>query len=285
MGCRISGVTCCWLGEWIAARDYLERGLLLYDPARRSSYAELTVDDTHVVLLTYLAWTLLCLGHLNQARAKREAALAEARLLAGAFTLAHSLSRATHAEAIVVGPSGAVLYADEYVSLTERRSIGFYGVEAVIFQGWCLTMLGQREKGITQLTRGLAAYRAQALLHLPTHLTLLADAYREAQQPENGLRQLVEAISVTDRTQSRYYEAEMHRVRGELFLSMHNEGAAEASFRKAINVAQHQARRLGNYAPLPASPASGATRASAPKPVIFSRQSTAGSAKVSTRRS
>jgi predicted ATPase len=32
----------------------------------------------------------------------------------------------------------------------------------------------------------------------------------------------------------------MHRVRGELFLSMHDDGAAEASFRKAINVAQHQ---------------------------------------------
>ena len=67
MGCRIRGVTCCWAGEWIAARDYLERGLSLYDPAHRSSYAELTVDDTHVMLLTYLAWTLLCLGYLDQA--------------------------------------------------------------------------------------------------------------------------------------------------------------------------------------------------------------------------
>src|SRR6516165_7052348 len=207
MGCRISGITCFWLGESIAARDYLEQGLLLYDTAHRSSYAELTVDDTHVVMLTYLAWTLLCLGHLNQARAKREAALAEARLLARAFTLAHSLSRATHAEAIIVGPSGAQLHADELVSLTERRSIGFYWAEAVIFQGWCLTMLGQREKGITQLTRGLTAYRTQALLHLPTYLTLLADAYRKEQQPQNGLRQLEEAISVMDRTQSRYYEA------------------------------------------------------------------------------
>jgi hypothetical protein len=49
------GTTCCWLGEWIAARDYLERALLLYDPAHRSSYAELMADDTHVGLLTYLA--------------------------------------------------------------------------------------------------------------------------------------------------------------------------------------------------------------------------------------
>jgi class 3 adenylate cyclase len=55
MGCRICGVTCCWIGEFIAAHDYLERGLLLYDPAHRSRYAELTVDDPYVVLLTYLA--------------------------------------------------------------------------------------------------------------------------------------------------------------------------------------------------------------------------------------
>src|SRR6516164_2995730 len=200
MGCRISGVTCCWLGEWIAARDYLERGLLVYDSADRSSYAELTLDDTHVVMLTYLAWTLLYLGYLDQARAKREAALAEARLLSRAFTLAHTLSRATEAEAIVVGPSGALLHADEWVSLTERHSIGFYLAEAMIWQGWCLAMLGQKEKGITQLMRGVAAHRAQGLLHLPTCLTLLADAYRKDQQPQNGLRQLEVAISVTDRT-------------------------------------------------------------------------------------
>jgi predicted ATPase len=241
MGCRISGVTCCWLGEFIAARDHLERGLLLYDPAHHSSYAEPTVDDTHVVLLSYLGLTLAHLGYLDQARAKREAALAEARLLSRAFTLAHTLVLATHAEAIVAGPSGTLLQANELLSLTESQSISEFSAHAMAFQGWCLTMLGQREKGVTQLTRGLmAAYRAQGLLNVPTYLTLLADAYRKAQQPQNGLRQVQEAISVTDRTQARYHEAEMHRVQGELFLSMHDDGAAEASFRKAITVAQHQ---------------------------------------------
>jgi predicted ATPase len=243
MGCRISGVTCMWLGEFIAAHDYLERGLLLYDPAHRSRYVELTVDDPHVMLLTYLAWTLLCLGCLDQSRAKRDAAMAEARLLSRAFTLAHALSRATHAEAIVVGPSGALLHADELVSLTEGHSIDFYLAEAMIIQGWCLTMLGQREKGVSQLTRGLAAYRAQGLLQVPMGLTLLADTYRKVQQPQNGLQQLEDAINVTDRTQGRYYEAEMHRVRGEIFLSMHDNSAAEASFHKAINVAQHQSAK------------------------------------------
>jgi predicted ATPase len=135
------------------------------------------------------------------------------------------------------------LYADEWVTLTERHSIGTFSASAMIWHGWCLTMLGEPEKGITQLTRGLAAYRAQGLLHVPTHLTLLADAYRKVRQPQDGLQQLVEAVGVTGRTEARYYEAEMHRVRGELFLSMHDEGAAEASFRKAINVAQHQSAK------------------------------------------
>jgi predicted ATPase len=110
----------------------------------------------------------------------------------------------------------------------------------MMFQGWCLAMLGQGEKGVTQLKHGLPAYRAHGLLHLPMFLTLLADAYRKLQQPQDGLRQVLEAISVTDKTQGRYYEPEMHRVQGELFLSMHDDGAAEASFRKAIAVAQHQ---------------------------------------------
>src|SRR6516165_8093957 len=112
-------------------------------------------------MLTYLAWTLLCLGYLDQAQAKREAALAEARLLSRAFTLAHTLSRATEAEAIVLGPSGALLHADEWVSLTERQSIGYYLAEAMMFQGWCLAMLGQGEKGVIQLKHGLPAYRPQ----------------------------------------------------------------------------------------------------------------------------
>jgi predicted ATPase len=195
------------------------------------------------MLLTYLAWTLTSLGYLDQARSKREAALAEAGRLSRAFTLAHALSRATQAEVIVATPSGTLLHANELVQLTERQGIDFFSAEAVALQGWCLTMLGQHEKGIAQLTRGVAAFRTQGLLHLPMFLTLLADAYSKVQQSQNGLRQLAEAFSVVEKTQGRYYEAEMHRVQGELYLSMHDDGAAEASYREAINIAQHQSAK------------------------------------------
>src|SRR5262249_11918686 len=59
-----------------------------------------------------------------------------------------------------------------------------------------------------------------------------------------GLMQLDEAIGLIDETAARNYEAETHRVRGELLLLMHDSDGAEASFRKAIGVAQHQSAKL-----------------------------------------
>ena len=65
MGCRISGVTCCWLGESIAARDYLERGLLVYDSSlghRRKllrAIAELNDADESIPQLAAAAAPLM----------------------------------------------------------------------------------------------------------------------------------------------------------------------------------------------------------------------------------
>ena len=112
------------------------------------------------------------------------------------------------------------------------------------YQGRCLTMLGQPEKGITRLTHGLAGSRAQGPRRLPMHLTFLADAYRKVQQSQHGLMHIGEAISLTEETQTRHYEPETYRVQGELLLAMHDHRAAEASFRTAINVAQRQSAKL-----------------------------------------
>ena len=43
---------------------------------------------------------------------------------------------------------------------------------------------------------------------VPYFLTLLAEAYGAASQPETGLRLLDEARAVMDSTQERFYEAE-----------------------------------------------------------------------------
>jgi predicted ATPase len=71
----------------------------------------------------------------------------------------------------------------------------------------------------------------------------LAYGYSRAGQPEEGLRVLSGALRTVNRTDERYYEAEVHRLRGDLLLAqggVEAETEAEASFHKAIEVARRQ---------------------------------------------
>jgi predicted ATPase len=61
-----------------------------------------------------------------------------------------------------------------------------------------------------------------------------------AARPKEGLDCLAEAAAVVETTRDRWAEAEMHRMRGTLLLSMHDQAAAEDSFHEALAVAQRQ---------------------------------------------
>ncbi len=78
-------------------------------------------------------------------------------------------------------------------------------------------------------------------------LVLLADAYGKKGEIKKGLSSLSEAQTIIEKTGAGFYEAELHRTRGEL-LQMQDtpdENGAEISFRKAIDIAQHkQAKSL-----------------------------------------
>src|SRR5271166_427896 len=115
----------------------------------------------------------------------------------------------------------------------------------MVNRGWCMVALGQEKEGINQATQGLVALRATgARGHVPAILTLLADAYRMAGQPEAGLARLDEAEELIGETQERRIEAEMHRLRGELLKDTGDRALAEAYFRKALGLAQRQSAKL-----------------------------------------
>jgi predicted ATPase len=107
-------------------------------------------------------------------------------------------------------------------------------------------MLGQDDKGMTELTRGLAAYRTtqSSELFLPMLLTWFADACSNVHQAQHGLQQIMEAVRLCKETRDKYYESEVNRVRGKLLLMIHDHDAAEACFREAIEIARFQGAKL-----------------------------------------
>ena len=104
-------------------------------------------------------------------------------------------------------------------------------------------MQGRVEEGLAQLRQALAAWRAMGAGLAVSHwLVLLAEAYRQAGQAEEGLRLLDEALAHVDHTGERHYAAEVYWLKGELLLqqAVPDEAQAESSLRQALAVAHQQ---------------------------------------------
>jgi tetratricopeptide (TPR) repeat protein len=240
-GSQLSGNICFYLGKFTDVRAYLENALSLWDPTHRA-FAP-TAEDPSVGARFHLFRTLLCLGHLDEARKWRDEALAEAERLSP-FMRAFALRQAWYGNWAVEGAHAAqtmLASAKDVVAISDEH--GFRDSSAVgnIMRGWCLCALGQGAEGIALLLQGLTVCRAGGRnLMIPFFLTVLADAYGMAAQPQEGLGQLAEAARLVETTHERWTDAEIHRLRGKLLLSTHECAAAERSFRCALEVAQRQ---------------------------------------------
>src|SRR5262249_43055260 len=85
----------------------------------------------------------------------------------------------------------------------------------------------------------------------PYFLALLADAERRLGRCANGLYRLDEGLAVVEELSDRFYEPELHRLRGELMLDQQSganmrseaEDEAEASYRRALQVGRKQSAK------------------------------------------
>jgi predicted ATPase len=245
IGSGVSGNIYCFLGNFIDARAYYENFLSLWDPMDRAFASG--PDDAYVGNLIHLSRTLLCLGYVEQARLRRDEALAEARRLSS-YNLAFALSQALYGDWAIWGMKSAQTMhrsADEVLAISTEQGFPQWIMIANIMRGWCLGTMGQAEEGISLVLQGLANRRATgSKLLLPFALMMLAEVYGMASQPREGLDRLAEAAKLVETTQERWAKAEIHRLRGTRLLSVHERAAAEDSFRHALAVARRQSAKF-----------------------------------------
>ncbi|HZA56217.1 MAG TPA: hypothetical protein VE616_18385, partial [Candidatus Udaeobacter sp.] len=72
---------------------------------------------------------------------------------------------------------------------------------------------------------------------------LLAESYGKTGQTSEGLDVVKDAMAITQQTQSRCYEAELQRIKGELLLRQSDQQQAETCFQEAIQVTRGQSAR------------------------------------------
>jgi predicted ATPase len=232
-------------GAFSPARAHQQQTLALYDPDRDRSLSFMYAADFRVNALSLLSLTLLSLGYPRQAQERMEEAVGYARQLSHPGSLALALDFAAQFCGLARDLDRLEAYAEAEISLSTAQ--GFFERSALVYQGYVHALRGRVEESLPLCARELAAERASGQERAtPLTSMLLAEAYQKAGQPSEGLRVLEEPLRRVEYTREGWSEAELHRVRGELLLSLAEPDAheAEACFQRAIAVAREQNAKM-----------------------------------------
>ena len=240
---RAVGCTAFHLGELVTARTLLEQGLALYDRQQHAAHAFLYGHDPAVTCLGYLAHTLWLLGYPDQAQERRRQVLHLAEELSHPLSLCHALvfGAAILHQLRREAPQVQEL-AQRGLDLATEHTFPLWINSGMSLFGWALAEQGQAAAGIAHMHQATAGWQATgAGTGIPHFLALLAEAYRHTGQVETALTVLTDALAVVEQTGERWYEAELHRLHGELrWLAGADQAEVERLFQRALTVAQQQ---------------------------------------------
>ncbi|MBN1318479.1 MAG: AAA family ATPase [Anaerolineales bacterium] len=242
MGHHLVGMSCLFLGDPALGREQMEQSLDLYcrRPAAASWLHTSGAPDLGVPIRAWLSLTLWLLGYPDQALALNREALelvdsantpAMVLALSAAVIVFQVLSRQTQGVRQCIKLLQRLVTEKNLAAL--RPWVSFY-------QGWLLIHGDQSAvEGVAQMDAAMPSLQALRQYRL----TMLAEACLFAEQFDKGQQALDEALALVSQDNTRFGEAEMHRLRGELVL---REGVrqqseeAEVCFRRAIDIAQRQ---------------------------------------------
>jgi predicted ATPase len=129
------------------------------------------------------------------------------------------------------------------IALSAKHGLTDWLAWTTSLRGWAMALQGRPDEGAVQIQEGLAASGATgAEVFRPHFLALLADSYMETGCLDDGLNALTEALAITNEHEINNYNAEIHRLKGELLLRQRDSNAAEAlrCFEHAIEIARTQ---------------------------------------------
>ena len=230
-----------YLGEFASAHAHLEQALAVSDTPQNRSLPSLFGGAARVNTLGTTAWVLWLLGYPDQALTRSHEMLTYAQELQHAFSLARALFNVATLHKLRGEAVATHEWAEAALAIVTEQGVGQLLRIVTFTRGWALAMQGQHEEGMAEMHQGLAARRAMgAGITLAEFPARLGEAYGRIGQAEAGLRLLAEALAVVDKDP--WYEAEVHRIKGELLLwqAIPDTSQAEAYFQQALAVARRQ---------------------------------------------
>jgi predicted ATPase len=240
---RALGATLFLMGAVASAYTHVAQGMALYDPQQHRAAAFRFGGEAGVVSYIIAARALWYLGYPDQGLTQSHEAVTLAQHVALPFALGYALALSAIIHSFRREVCLTQERAEAAISIATDQGFPQWKAVGAILRGWALAHQGQGKEGIEQLNQGLIVWRdTGAEQNRSYFLALLAEAHGTLGEPEAGLTVLTEALTCVDKTGERWYEPELHRLKGELLLqqSSDHHAEAESAFHHALEIARNQ---------------------------------------------
>ncbi|HEV2547215.1 MAG TPA: AAA family ATPase [Stellaceae bacterium] len=233
-------------GEFVPARAHAEQGLSIYDPEKHRAHGAVYGQDPGMSCHVYLAQALWTLGYPDQALTTVNKTVTLCRAFPNPYSLAMALGYVAMIRQYRREVEELQKPVDELTALCAEQGYAWWMAWITVFKGWKFAQQGLPEEGVSQMRQGLEGWRSTGAKAFQPHLlAMLAEGYAETGQIREGLAALVKALDIAGTRQQRFWEAELHRLRGEFLRSCSSTNLAEcdACLHQALATAREQSAR------------------------------------------
>jgi class 3 adenylate cyclase/predicted ATPase len=251
---RLQAHHCQWTsrflrGELPAALEHTEQGMALYRPDEHHASANTYGGhDPGTCARNVGAFVLWLLGRPKQAQEWQDAAVALSRDLGHPLTLFDTLTNHLHLSVLQRDPGAILRNAEAVLNFpagTEEMKF-MHNIEiANGARGCVLADRGEDEAGLALIRNTVTQMRDFGVSWTVSVLSLIATTLARHGDPQEALELVTETLASMQRDDARWWEAELHRVQGEILLTdgPNASDRAEACFQQALDVARNQEAR------------------------------------------
>jgi class 3 adenylate cyclase/predicted ATPase len=244
---RSIGLHCFATAEFERSLRHLEKVRDLFDPRKHRDLAMVYGQDFKMSSHSLSAIDLAALGYPDQAIVHVEAALAEAKLTEHFFSKAYALAIPVIALVFLRDVGRISEIVDKNIPFCSEQRIPYYLTIGLICRGFAMFLGGRIVEGIEQMRDGIVRYKSIGSgVVVPHFNTLLAEALIQNEEYEEAETLLNESIAQCDRWGEGVYNAETHRVKGDLIFATHAKDplSVENWYSKALEIARGQHAKL-----------------------------------------
>ena len=245
LGHRALGMSLFYMGELKAAGQQLHAAIELYDVTPQGPLATVFSQDQKATAQVYLAVTSVLLNDITGGLALGRSAVAYAEQLRHPHTLAYVLAFLAGAYGLSSMPDAVGPVAERAIELSREHGFPLWLAGGRLWRGWAQVELGNADEGLAEIRLSMVALEATgALPWVRFARYLLADALAKTGQLREAAQLLDQALTSLSGTSGRWYEAELHRLRGDVLRGSNDSSSAEGCYERAITIAERQGALL-----------------------------------------